>query len=519
MQIQHQKIEEGKKWLYFALFSTLLWGLVAHGYHFLQSSFNHDSLAEFNGLAFGNKLKMSLGRFLVPLYRNVFRTDLTLPWLIGVLALLWLGLAVFLVLRIFDIRSKGIAFLTAGIFTVNTAVMATAASYLHDFDSNMLAVLCAVMAVYLWRKVPWGSLLGACFVTALLGIYQCSISITITLAMFVCILDLMRGEDCLPVLKKGFQAIGMILLGGILYFVALQVVNSVIGVSLESGNVNSLDKILEMTPATIISDTMGAYRDCFRRLFQLLSPYPEGVIKRVTVLLAGIFLLSVAVFLWDRKRSLGSKLLCIALIVLLPLGMNITYVLSGGEVHDLMVFALWLSYLLPLLCSLWLAERWKNLRPKYFHKLPQFISTVLVFLLLYGNVQAANTLYLKKDLEEKAFFSLMTQVVYDMEQVDGYIRGTTPVVFAGRSPLIQSVSGTEDYTQLVGVWHPGPIVLQEAIYYQAYFNNILVRPAQMADYAAWHTMLKDPRVAEMPIYPEKGSIALLDDTLVVHLGG
>lgn len=519
MQIQHQKIEEGKKWLYFSLLSTLLWGLVAHGYHFLQSSFNHDSLAEFNGLAFGNGLKISLGRFLVPLYRNVFRTDLTLPWLIGVLALLWLGLAVFLVLRIFEIRSKGIAFLTAGIFTVNTAVMATAASYLHDFDSNMLAVLCAVMAVYLWRKVPWGSLPGACFVTALLGIYQCSISITITLAMFVCILDLMRGEDCLPVLKKGFQAIGMILLGGILYYIALQVVSSVIGVSLESGNVNSLDKILKMTPASILSDTVGAYRDCYRRLFQLLSPYPESVVRRATVLLVGIFLLSVVVFLWDRRISLGSKLLCIALIALLPLGMNITYVLSGGDVHDLMVLALWLSYLLPLLCGLWLAERWKTRFPRYLHKLPQFISSILVFLLLYGNVQAANTLYLKKDLEERAFFSLMTQVVYDMEQVDGYVPGTTPVVFAGLSPHIQSVSGTEDYTQLVGVWHPGPIVLQEAIYYQAYFNNILARPAQMADYATWHTMLKDPRVAEMPIYPAKGSIAMLEDTLVVHLGG
>lgn len=153
---------------------------------------------------------------MVPLYKAVFRTDLTLPWIAGLLSLVWIGLAVFLVIRMFRVESRNLIFLIAGIFTVNITVSATAATYMHDYDGDMFAMLCAVIAVYFWKNVRWGSVLGAAFVAMALGIYQSYISVTIVLVMFVCILELLDGANFKNILIKGLKAVGMLILGGIL---------------------------------------------------------------------------------------------------------------------------------------------------------------------------------------------------------------------------------------------------------------------------------------------------------------
>ena len=66
--------EKEKKLILFTLAATFLWGFLAHGYGIIDSNFSHDSLTEFNGLIFGNHLKIRVGRFFVPLYRNFSRT-------------------------------------------------------------------------------------------------------------------------------------------------------------------------------------------------------------------------------------------------------------------------------------------------------------------------------------------------------------------------------------------------------------------------------------------------------------
>lgn len=79
-----QKVERNQRWLLLSLLAVFLWGILAHGYGFMHSSFSHDSLNEFNGANGGDAWKIQLGRFVIPAYKAVFRTDLTLPWLVGI---------------------------------------------------------------------------------------------------------------------------------------------------------------------------------------------------------------------------------------------------------------------------------------------------------------------------------------------------------------------------------------------------------------------------------------------------
>ncbi len=158
------------------LVSVLFWGLAAHAYVFFHNTFSHDSLTEFNAAVYGNDWKIQLGRVFVPAYRFLFRGDLNLPWLIGVLSLIFLYGSVYLTIRIFHIHRNIIMFLLGGIYCANLTVSATAATYINDLDSNMMALLMSVLAVFLWKKLKHGYLWGMLPVCIFLGLYQSYIS-------------------------------------------------------------------------------------------------------------------------------------------------------------------------------------------------------------------------------------------------------------------------------------------------------------------------------------------------------
>lgn len=518
----NEKIKRNSFLLKLSFFSVFLWGLSAHAYMFFSSNFSHDSLSEFYGGNGSNIWKIQIGRFAIPFYKYLFRTDLILPWLIGVLSLIWIALAVFLVIRIFNINSKVLIFLTAGIFATNITVSAITATYMHDLDCDMFAMMLAVYAVYLWKRYPLGFVYGAAAVAISLSLYQSYISVTIVLIMFVCILELLDNRSFKEVFTKGLKAIAMILMGGGLYYVLLQVVLKLTNITLSTGEYNSLTTALELTPQKIISLTCYAYWDCYNRLVNASSPYPEKVMHIIIWIALAFTALIILKELCTKRIAWKEKLLLLVLCGLLPLGMNITYILANGINHDLMMFALWLFYLLVLLLTDWKAnsahathsaagqEIWSGCR---------VFCMFLICVILYSNVQIANVAYLKKDLEQKATLSLWTRIVNSMESCAEYQPGITPVVFIGQSELLNDViHGFQNYQDLVGTNTSVVVSASEDYRVRSYFRYVLNNPANISGGELWNAMRVDSRTSEMPSYPEEGSIALIDDVLVVKLG-
>lgn len=500
----------------FAVLATFFWGLLAHGYGFLHDSFSGDSLSEFYGAMGSNAWKIQLGRFVVPAYKAVFRTDMTLPWLVGVLSLVWIGLAVYMTARIFRMESGKLIFLTAGVFTANLTVAAIAASYMHDYDCNMFAMMCAVAAVYLWKEYKWGLFLGAVPAALSMGIYQSYLSVTVVLVLFVCILDLLKECSFRDVMCRGLKAIAMLIMGGVLYLISMRLVLRFTGIAMHTGDTNSLDGLLTLTPRSLISLTYGAYRDCLSRLLMVESPYPDWLIRGVTVIQILVVASILGMGLWNKRIKLPEKLLCLVLVGLLPFGMHLIYVLTNGIVHDLMVYAIWLFYLLVLLLTEWLVQS----HPEHAGlRVPQWLCMGMLALVLYGNVQTANALYLKKDLEQDAYLALMNRIVYRMETVDGYVAGQTPVVFVGRhQQLNETIPGFEPYRSVTGMDSALVANTSEDYRLRAYFQTVMNYPANIPGSDVFRIMEADPRVAELPAYPADGSISMVDDILVVKLG-
>ena len=523
MEGLRKKFGQNKIWLFYAMLATFIWGLAAHMYGFMGNSFSHDSLKELHGAIFGSDWKIKLGRIFVPLYRDLIRSDATLPWLIGLVSLIWIGLAVFLTIRIFHIESKLLIFLTAGIFTTNISVSATAATYLHDLDCYMFSLLCAIAAVYLWDRFSWGFLPGAAVLAVSMGMYQSYIAVTIVLVLVSCVLDLLNEKSFRYVFRRGLKAIGMLLLGGILYFISVKGMLWLTHYSLATGRNNSMDVMKNLTPRLFLEMTIGAYQDCFARLWNAQSAYPAVLVRGATLLLTAVSVIAVITGLLNKKIGVPEKLLCLVLVALLPLGMNLIYVLTIGDIHDLMVFAVWLYYFLALLLGDWLVQRWKKSGcPPVRIKTGQLLNggcLLTVLLLMYGNVQFANGMYLKKDLEYDAYLSLMTRVVYRMEDFEEYVPGETQVYFSGLPKnLNKSIPGFHEYQMVTGMGQTDVLCAPQRIRFQAYFDYILCTPINLVPDALWLEMEDNAQIAEMPCYPADGCMEMFDNILVVKLG-
>ncbi|MDO5546492.1 MAG: glucosyltransferase domain-containing protein [Eubacteriales bacterium] len=525
MNLLSDTIDKNKKTLLICLISVFLWGLAAHNYGFVHSSFSHDSLYEFNGDGLSNYIRLINGRFLSPVCRKLFRTDLTLPWLIGVLGLLWIALSVFFTAKLFRLEHPVLLVVLSGFFAANLTVSSTIATFIHDFDCDMLALLFSVLAVFCWQKGKWGFLPGAVFVMCSLALYQSYICVSITLVMLVCMMALLDSEGLGTVLIRGLRGCAMLLLGGGLYYVALKIVTQVMQVSLMTDAYNSLDRplqIVNMSWFDIKYTLKETYTIFFERLTQVLSPFPV-VTRRVTKMLLRLSVVLLAADILLGRVRLGQTLLLLVLTALLPLGMNLMHLMTlGGTSHELMIYAYWLTYLVPLLLGHRLIRHFETWEGKWKARtLPvsrwiQAASIVMVLVLVCGNVQTANVLYLKKDMEQDAYLSVMTRVVYRMEETEGYVPGETPVVMVGLPQQINEViPGFEAYRKPNGMWMSDVLNFGDAGHWSAYFKYILQNPSTIV---AGDQLYTDPRVEAMPCYPAQGCTALIDGTLVVKLG-
>ena len=132
----------------------------------------------------------------------------------------------------------------------------------------------------------------------------------------------------------------------------------------------------------------------------------------------------------------------------------------------------------------------------------------MALFLLYNGIQSANLVYFKKEMQYTATLSLMTNVMHDIEQQDGYVDGETLVTFVGTpSAFLLDPAGTDRVREITGVYLSSPISYD----YSSYFRNVLLRNTR----AQLVQELDNETVQQMPVYPQDGYVATVDGMVVV----
>ena len=148
-------------------FSAVAAGLGTHLYVFTNKFANHDDLYQLFRGGYG----VFSGRWLLP---TVLRMDgsFSIPWLIGLLGILFLSLGACVVVSLLRIR-RPLGCLLAGALLVSFPSVTATLGYLFTSDAYFFGLLLAELGAWVTlRRGWWGSALGAALLCLSLGVYQ-----------------------------------------------------------------------------------------------------------------------------------------------------------------------------------------------------------------------------------------------------------------------------------------------------------------------------------------------------------
>lgn len=496
--------EEHKKEFLTCFFTTLCLGLIAHAYQFLNFQLSHDSLDGLYVLGAENAHKIDLGRVFIPAYRAVFQGTFTIPWLTGVLTLLWIALGVYMVVSMFEVKKTLHIVMISGLMTVNITVTAICATFMHDLSAYMFGMMLGCVAAWIWKKKIKGwFVIGVISTAVSIGMYPANASVTITLIMIAIILCLFKGEKTKTVILSGAAGTFMVLVGGIGYLLSVKAITSWTGIELASRS-NSVSALYNLRVSEFPRFIKATYVDWWDYYIQPNITWisPE-VTKIVMMLLLGIVLVSIVCALIKSECSKRNKVLSVIIILLLPLGMDTCYILARGYVHELMQYSFIFVFILGILLM---------------HYVPaSFIrgmNSVLIICILVGSIQTANNCYLKKALIAQGTLSHMTNVLYDMYQ-NGYESGVTTVYVVGSIPV--EANKEFEWIDKINGMEINEAVTNDKKSIKSYFKYVLGEPLLFCSSEEEYKIYNSEEYTLMPVWPEQGYIDYIDGVMVIKL--
>ena len=404
---------------------TIILGFITHGFVYANTLLGHDNIHLYaSGL---NAVRWSSQLF------YFLRAGLQLPWVIGLISLLELGIVNVLLERLFDLRR-----LSTQLLLLITVLTFPSVIAFHNYGSVDLftgALLLSVLSVYLSnRKGVVNLFLSIACLTVSIATYQAYISTAATLMLLLLLARLTIGQEkTKAVLLDAIKAL-VILVASIAIYYTITMKLTQVGVAGVTSYRNqdmmgifTLDQLLGW-----IKEAYKTVRDYY--LSAALNPLPLWVAVLQLTCLAVVAFFSIArLFREHFFKKPGCVFLAIVFVALLPLAINAIQVLNSGFTpHLLMTFAFIAPWLFVLQYGEWLLDE-RSASQNRSSAVPKIASVVCALMVcmnaFYGYI-LANADYVGRKMNYDASLSLATRLVSRIESVPGY-RLDTPVIFVG----------------------------------------------------------------------------------------
>ena len=485
--------------------SALVMALLTHLYMFTNKFINHDDIdGLFSDLSFG----LSSGRWLLyPISK--LSAGFSSPWLNGLLGVLFLSIAILFTVKALGIKNY-LPALTASLTLAAWPVVASTYSYMFCSYQYLVSLALASIGAWLILRGDVKSLVAGGICIALgMGCYQTYFGYAVALCVLGHILGICEhrwGEDAKKALFAALRSVAALAGAMAVYFIVLRLMLFITGTTL-----TDYQGINEMGKAGI-SEMLGRVLRAYRSFFDFYKN-PYGIFHNVLIVLAALGLVSFAIYaVWcvaSRKiyKNAGLLALIIAAIALFPLTCALIYVMTGGEVHFVMMY----SFVLPLVLPAVIADRIDFLTKRTM-SLALCAALLCVSLASgYEGVLITNRAYLLLDLQEKNTSEYFTVLRTKIELCEGYTQ-STPVALFGRFTQPNYLPDPHMTGFLFGDY---ALNMYSYWAYLQYFHGFSM---QYADAAALEEILSSEEYAQMPVYPAEGSIRNIGGVIAVKLG-
>lgn len=491
-----------------AFLSTVIIGLLAHVYVFLNRLPNHDGILNI----YNTQAKVKSGRFFLGPASGM-SSFFDLPWVIGVLSILFLALAAVCTIILFNIRKKISIVLVSGIIVVFPSVSATF-SYMFTADGYMLGIFFAILAVVLTKKFKYGFIAGALLVCVSVGIYQANLSVILTFVTLwiiheILFLDVSTKTIGMNIVRSGLTVgIGMAL-----YLVVYKVYTGLLSVPITS--YQGMDKVGTLTLHDI-PHRLGQIKEQLQNFFfdGLFNTREVNLLTELNVLIFITIIVSVVTLIIKKQlyKKVVQMLILALLVMSLPISYYVVYFISPvAFYHMLMVFSLSSVYIFLVL----LYDAVDDMRPLFIERISSWATVLLIFLTIFNFGLIANISYFNMELRNEKTINLANRILDRIEQLDEYEDIEKITVF-GKVSMYSKLNAEIIPSRIPHMMgSTGEVFISQRHHYNALFDSYFGYSIDFATKEEMEKIQQSKEYKEMDTWPAKDSIRVFDNIVVV----
>lgn len=501
----NERISPSWKVCFFAAFFV---GLLAHIYKIVNWLPNWDSLV----FRYDPQNMIAIGRWFLPVVCS-FSSFYDLPFLNGIIAIVFHALSAVLICRIFGVRKKITAFLIGAVI-VSFPTVTSVLMYNYVADGYGIAFFLSVLAAYFMTKEKPKYLVSGVFITLSTAIYQAYLTVTITLVLFHLIDAIVFKNETT---KNIFKRIGFMLLTGIagvvLYSAVLKLLLGVFSVELldyQGANATaSLSNLNLSASLYIVKETF------INRFFDISNGINVFIVVNIIVFVF-TFVFYLNCLIKNKLYKTPVRLiLVIALGILLVLGAcALAFINASIDYHNLMLMGYVIFYLIFLL----IYERGIEKR-KVYSAIKCWSVLFIAVLLIANQVVIANVSFHKAQIAYEKSYGVLVRMADRIEQTpNSESCEKLLVVGALENSENYGVNLTPDITGITDGYiirsddeDVGQSVLCSAL------NDYCGKNYKFLSGNEKKKLVQNQAVKEMGIWPQNNSVAVIGDTIVIKL--
>lgn len=493
--------------------SGIIIGWLTHFYMLTHKLTNWDDINSLSSVGSGDYL----GRWFLK-YIHVLGSKHSIPAVHGFLLIVMLALSACIILDIMQLKSVTAAVLVPAVMITFPGVVGIM-TFMFMAHTTGIAIFMACLAVWLIRKNKWGVLAGTVLLVCVLGTYQPTITVAITLMLMSMMSDLIQGKEFKEVFRTGIIYVAVLGIVVLAYMKLCHIINP----NLENetyGGVADMGNI----PISMMPRLVGR---CYKRFLEyfLWKPFDfvtdtAHVANIMTCILAIVLF---AMTVWNRRiyKNVYSFLLLVVVCALIPMAAAFVYFMAPeADYSMLMLYGYSLIYVIVLALLEYCMKDWGKSERKYASVI--VLGTVIVISLnCYTDYLLANKAYLRTEIATERVKSYYNRIISMAQNQKGYCVGDRIAILGefyykdNPSSVEIDIFDSEDLRSLSGLALENGLITSGVR--DRFVRTFLGEELADLSWEEKQELMDTAEYMEMPVYPQEGCVQRLNGIWVVKM--
>lgn len=453
-----------------------------------------------------------------------FHMNMVTPLLVTVICAILLGITAFSICRIYE-SDNAVADTILGLVIVFAPCTSSSMTYFYCAESFMLAYALAAAAVFFVVKYPgkWSYILSMGMLAASLYLYQAYICVTFALAVTVLLMDLLDAEKAVRQAVANFIRLVVVCVAAVISYIAsFKVIQIVFHIDAASSRgFDSMGKLSLSDIPRLIEEAYINFYEYFWGNRLLNNEFGDRNIINIFVVFVGVTIIVCFIIrqkLW--KSPVKLVMVCLA-VLLLPLAFEAITVMSPKvDKYDttgiIMIPTMAVLYCFVLGLGVQMKGR-STQRAKWWFYAALLVNVMFLWNSIVFTNLCVNYMQLNKNKADTVA-GLMLDDITDLygfkpEQkllIAGSMEdGNFPQVFEWPYDSIKGTSASfgfmwDTYTGNECCW----------IEFLRQYHGMQYTACSTEEY---EKVLEMEEYQKMPLFPENGSVQMIDDMIVVKM--